>query len=286
VGEARTQSAFDLRNSASSAEQTALDAINVWRAVCAPHSRALLTGLVRVSDPASSLARPLSAPRCLQPSGRDVSRSSLQPTCCHEHPQGSQFPSMRLSPFRLCPHFAAPRVSPAQRHENNPGFVTLGHPSVAPPPSVRFRDQWHGQAQRRVAVAGISALGGRVVDATPTNRRLGLHRRRSGETQCSVVSIPESWGAGDRLLNSRPVKLALARRSEPASRVSSKTAFHEPEEPSTDQSHARTCVLAQAATDSRLCRRRPASGTGSRPRRALDPPAELAIRQSKRAACR
>jgi hypothetical protein len=51
-------------------------------------------------------------------------------------------------------------------------------------------------------------LGGGDVDATPANRRRVLHKRRNGETQFSVVSVPESWGVGDRYLEGHSTRLA------------------------------------------------------------------------------
>lgn len=57
---------------------------------------------VKEPDPAKPLATTPKAHEVPRLSGQDAFCSSLQPTCFHENPLDSQFPSMRLSPFRLC----------------------------------------------------------------------------------------------------------------------------------------------------------------------------------------
>jgi hypothetical protein len=122
------QGAFDSLNPTLSAGRTALDAINVYRAVRTPRSQVLLADRRLGIGSANLLARPPSTPESAPATWPGcISLVSATDQLSTRTRESSLFPSMRLSPCRLRP-------------------AAHGKPMSA-------------KTQRRIAVAGISSPG-------------------------------------------------------------------------------------------------------------------------------
>jgi hypothetical protein len=102
-GRTRTQDAFDCSTLLWQQGEQHSTRSTSYVLLARPVRGSCWPAFVKEPDPAKPLATTPKVHEVPRLCGQDAFCSSLQPTCFHENPLDSQFPSMRLSPFRLIP---------------------------------------------------------------------------------------------------------------------------------------------------------------------------------------
>jgi len=194
----------------------------------APVSQAPDARLVRVVGLPSLLSRePKAAPACRPSRERDASRQSLQPTCCHEYPQGHATPKLQALALATAALLLVLRAGwgPSPRPEaslGGAGLPLLASPALGRPAQLVLRQP---------AAAEPSPLRGAC--GVPLWARPGIvnpyRARRPGSQTPHLATRSPCPASQARSARARTRFLASHQR----------VRLVEPEAPSTSKSHRR-----------------------------------------------